>query len=96
MEAAYDLLLIAARLFAVVSLGLLAWWLGVSLPIAARRRHRRVDESKARVALLERETRNALRSACTDLTAARESLDALNRRLGGAAAPPRPAGAAAR
>ena len=78
MEAAYDVLVLLTRLFAVGSLLFLAWTVYAAVP-RARRARRRADELRARTALLERETRTSLRNA-------RSELERLNRSLASVAA----------
>ena len=77
MEAAYEILLLSARLFAVGLLLFLAWSIGVTGRHAVSRGRRNVDELRARSALAEREVRNGLRGATSAMRTARGQLDSL-------------------
>ena len=67
-------MLLAARLFALGLVAIVAWSVGVGGVRAVGRQRSRVDALRARVALLEREVRNGLRDAHAGLRAARERL----------------------
>lgn len=57
MASILDLAVVALAVMVCGTLGLLAWTLGITVPIAARRARRKVADQRARLAVAERRLR---------------------------------------
>lgn len=57
MASILDLAVVALAVMVCGTLGLLAWTLGITVPIAARRARRNVADQRARLAVAERRLR---------------------------------------
>lgn len=78
MEAAYDILLLAARVIAVALVLFVAWSVGIGGVRLVTRQRRSVDAMRARLALAEREVRNGLRGATTGMRSLGTQLSTLS------------------